>query len=94
MEVEQEQLILFDGKYVFKFENENKMDNSPKHKEKVVQLINNNLLPKKKVIILIINGVENSKLLPSFLSDFSAEMRRMEASNIVRKSNPLEFIFL
>jgi len=34
-------------------------------------------------------------LLPSFLSDFSAaEMRRMEAKSIARKSNPLEFIFL
>jgi len=42
----------------------------------------------------MINGVENSGILPSFLSDLSAEMRKMEASNIVRKSNPLEFIFL
>jgi len=34
--VEVEQLILFDGKYVFKFEKENTMDSSAKHKEKVV----------------------------------------------------------
>lgn len=34
-------------KYVFKFEKENTMDSSPKHKEKVVQLIKNNLLRKK-----------------------------------------------
>jgi len=89
--VEVEQLIIFDEKYVFKLEKENTMDSSPKHKEKVVHLIKNDLLRKKS------NNKWRGKLeniLPSFLSDFSAEMRRMEASNIVRKSNPLEFIFL
>jgi len=45
------------------------MNNSPKHKEKVVQLIKNNL-SRKKLITMIINGVENSRIHTIFFVRF------------------------